>query len=116
MNQSQPLEISMTDPTDRIHRYFQLAAAGDMDAYLAQFSTDAVAEDEGHEYRGVDAIRSWRGEVVSVAYTTRTIERDGDEHVARTEVAGDFPGSPVTLAFHFTFTADGQISRLAIQA
>ena len=43
------------------------------------------------------------------------VERDG-EHIARAEIAGDFPGSPVTLAFHFTFGDDGLIHRLAIRA
>ncbi|HZE31946.1 MAG TPA: hypothetical protein VE198_10965 [Actinoallomurus sp.] len=41
----------------------------------------------------------------------------GDDagEAAHVEVAGDFPGSPVCLTFHFAFTADGRIAVLTIR-
>ena len=99
-----------------IDRYFHLAPLSDTDAYFAQFDPDATVEDEGHEYHGVDAIRAWRSEVPTVSYEVRDIKSDGGKHVARALIAGDFPGSPVELDFHFTFTGDGRIESLRIRA
>ena len=106
----------MSNPTDLVDRYFRLASQSDSEAYFAQFAADAVAEDEGHEYHGIDAIRAWRAEVPLVSYRVDEVVSGEGEHVAPAEVAGDFPGSPVMLAFHFTFTSDGHIQTLAIRA
>jgi SnoaL-like domain len=104
----------MKNPTDLVDRYFRLASQPDADAYFAQFAHDAIAEDEGHEYRGIHEIRAWRQTVPLVTYTVRDMTfRDG-ETLANAEISGDFPGSPVTLAFHFTFTVDEHIQTLAI--
>jgi hypothetical protein len=99
-----------------IDRYFQLAPLSDTEAYFAQFTADATVEDEGHEHHGVDAIRAWRSEVPAVSYEIRDIRNDGGKRVARALIAGDFPGSPVELDFHFTFTDDGRIESLRIRA
>jgi hypothetical protein len=99
-----------------IDRYFELAPLSDTDAYFAQFAADATVEDEGHEHHGVDAIRAWRSEVPTVSYEVRGIKGDDGKHVARALIAGDFPGSPVELDFHFTFTDDGLIQSLRIRA
>jgi hypothetical protein len=104
----------MTNPTELVDRYFRLAPGSDADAYLAQFADDAIAEDEGHEYHGLAAIRAWRAEVPPVSYVVGDVAAIDGGHVAHAEIAGDFPGSPVTLAFRFTFGDDGQIQRLAI--
>jgi ketosteroid isomerase-like protein len=53
--------------TEFVTRYFELAARPDNTGYLAQFAPDAVVEDEGHTYRGVDAIRDWRATVPAVS-------------------------------------------------
>jgi hypothetical protein len=104
----------MKNPTELIDRYFRLARGVDTDAYLAQFADDAIAEDEGHEHHGLAAIRAWRAEVPPVSYTVDDVAAIDGEHVAHAEIAGDFPGSPVTLAFRFVFSHDGRIQRLAI--
>jgi hypothetical protein len=105
----------MNNPTELVDRYFRLAPGVDTDAYLAQFADDAIAEDEGHEHHGIAAIRAWRTEVPPVSYTVDAVAPIGGEHVAHAEIAGDFPGSPVTLAFRFTFGHDGRIQRLTIR-
>lgn len=106
----------MKHSNELVDRYFRLAPLPDGDAYFAQFAADAVAEDEGHEYHGIDAIRAWRKEVPPVSYTVADVTSADGEQIARAEIAGEFPGSPVTLAFHFTFTDDGHIQKLAIRA
>ncbi len=57
-----------------VDRYFALAAAPDFDAYLAQFTDDAVAEDEGRRHEGIAAIRAWRAGVPPVSYTVKSVE------------------------------------------
>ncbi|GAB7068528.1 nuclear transport factor 2 family protein [Mycobacterium hodleri] len=106
----------MTNHEDLVRRYFKLAPAADPEPYFAQFAPDAVVEDEGLTYRGVDAIRSWRAAVPKVSYDVRGVDTVADEHVARAEIAGEFPGSPVTLTFLFTFTEDGRVATLAIRS
>jgi hypothetical protein len=96
-------------------QYFELATRPDTDAYFAQFTPEAVVEDEGTERHGIEEIRAWRTEVPRVHYDVTSIERDGRTSNARVEVSGDFPGSPVTLSFHFEHTDDGRIAVLRIR-
>jgi SnoaL-like protein len=98
-----------------IDRYFALAPAADPEPYFAQFVPEAIVEDEGVIYRGADAIRSWRAAVPEVRYDVLGVDAVADEYVARAEISGDFPGSPVTLTFLFTFTGDGRVATLAIR-
>jgi len=102
----------MTDSpgtTQVIERYFALAETSDIEAFLAQFSGDAVVSDDGHRRVGTNALREWRTTVPQVTYRLRHVEptRGGGRAVA--EIAGDFPGSPVDLAF--AFTLDGAMIR-----
>ncbi|HEY2220629.1 nuclear transport factor 2 family protein [Actinomycetospora sp.] len=102
----------MSEPL--IDRYFALAADPDLDAYFAQFADDAVVEDEGHLYEGIDAIRTWRTTVPAVSYHLRRVEPTERGRRAVAEIRGDFPGSPVTLGFAFVLDAD-RIRELAIR-
>ena len=101
--------------TELIDRYFALAPQVDTEPYFAQFAANAIAEDEGVTHHGIDAIRAWRTSVPPVSYAVLDVRTVGGEHVARAEIAGEFPGSPVVLTFRFTFTDDGHIERLAIR-
>ena len=104
----------MTDRTTLIHRYFDLASQSDTEDYFAQFTEDAIVEDEGVQRKGIDAIRAWRTEVPRVAYTVHDIATADPGNDAHVEIAGDFPGSPIRLTFHFEFTANDHIAALDI--
>jgi hypothetical protein len=106
----------MTTSTDTITHYFTLAAAPDLEAYFAQFAPDAVVEDDGHEYHGIEELRGWRTTVPPVSYDVLDIGTDGDVVVVRADISGDFPGSPVVLTFRFGLDADGLITTLSIRA
>ena len=106
--------LVMTDSRDTIERYFVLAADPDLRAYFAQFADDVVVEDEGHLYHGIDAIRGWRTSVPPVTYDVRSVEPVDGGHRALALISGDFPGSPVTLAFAFTLEG-GRIRTLTIR-
>jgi hypothetical protein len=98
-----------------VRRYFDLAPHSDTDAYFAQFADDAVVEDEGKRRRGVPAIRAWRTEVPLVTYAVHDIAKTATGHDASVDIAGEFPGSPVRLTFHFQFAPDGRITLLTIR-
>ncbi|MGF7238673.1 MAG: nuclear transport factor 2 family protein [Frankia sp.] len=105
----------MTDAATLIDRYFTLAPQPDADEYFAQFTDQAVVEDEGKQRHGIAEIRAWRTEVPTVSYAVHDIAQTSTGHDARVDIAGDFPGSPVRLTFHFEFTRDGHISVLTIR-
>ncbi|MFB7325789.1 SDR family oxidoreductase [Streptomyces sp. NPDC056190] len=99
-----------------IQRYFELAPSRDTEEYFALFADDALVEDEGEEYRGIESIRAWRTEVPLVEYTITGIEPVDEKVVVTCTVTGDFPGSPFAgLKFHFEqFDAD-QVKVLRIR-
>lgn len=96
-----------------IARYFELAPSDDLEAYVSLFAADAVVEDDGRTHIGVDAVRAWHADVPSVTYSVVDVTHVGHP-VATAEIAGDFPGSPVTLRFAFVEVQDGLIRRLTI--
>jgi hypothetical protein len=104
----------VTDAATLIHRYFDLASQADTESYFAQFTEDATVEDEGVQRNGIDEIRTWRTEVPRVAYTVHDTVTADSRHDAHVDIAGDFPGSPVRLTFHFEFTPNDHIVVLRI--
>ena len=102
---------------DVITRYYDASAAGDVDALIGCFTTDAVVRDEGHDYHGVAEIRSWRASLASrFTYTTEITgaEKTGaHEYVVSTHLVGDFPGGVVDLDQRFTLV-DELIAGLSI--
>ena len=84
----------------------------------ACFSQDAEVRDEGHAYRGRDAIRAWK-RATSVRYgaTAHPISCDMTlpGYIVQAEVTGNFPGSPVRIVFDFSLDGPA-IIELAIRA
>lgn len=110
------MDTSPDTAPDLVDRYFARAVDPDPSGYFALFAADAVVEDDGHVHRGIDAIRAWRTSVPPVRYDVRatTTAADGAT-VARVEVSGDFPGSPIDLTHTFGVTVDGRIGALTIR-
>jgi uncharacterized protein (TIGR02246 family) len=99
-----------------VETYLLAAADGDLDALVGCFTEDAVVTDDGKTFRGRAEIRQWREDVAAAfEYTTTVVDSTADAggHLVVTEVAGNFPGSPVQLKFRFELAGD-LISRLVI--
>lgn len=98
-----------------IAAYFD-ADAKDTDALVQLFTPDAVVKDEGEAHEGHTAIRAWKAESHR-KYTFRAeplkAVTEGDKTTVVSRVSGDFPGSPVDLAFNFRLS-DGRIASLEI--
>lgn len=84
--------------------------------YANCFSETAVVFDEGKTHNGRLDIQYWieesnkkyRSVMKPLGYT-----EDGTSSVLSAECSGTFPGSPITLKFHFNII-DGQIQHLKV--
>ena len=99
-----------------LERYFAATNRHDVLDMIAELADDAIVKDEGHEHRGVPAIREWMKETIRKykfkAEPTR-VARDNDRTAVSVTVSGDFPGSPIALTYWFEL--EGQkIARLEI--
>jgi len=100
-----------------IAAYIQAANRLDTAALLALFTENAVVEDEGKIYRGGQEISQWSKKSQSeYQFTLEAIDmtQADAKTVVTNRVSGTFPGSPVTLRFHFTIEGD-RIASLRIQ-
>jgi SnoaL-like domain len=82
------------------------------------FTPQAVVKDEGRTHTGLEAIKAWK--VAAAAKYRYTVEpfalvHKNGQHTVSGHVAGDFPGSPVDLRYHFRLER-GLIAALEITA
>ncbi|RYD92182.1 nuclear transport factor 2 family protein [Noviherbaspirillum suwonense] len=89
--------------------YLSAANANDPLALRACFTADAIIQDEGKEYHGVEAIVAWK-EKTDVLYSptieAQRVEGDPPNYCLHALVSGNFPGSPATLAYRFVLRGD----------
>jgi hypothetical protein len=101
-----------------IEIYFDSDQARDVQALATCFAADATVRDEGRTHEGLAATQTWRIEARrTYEYTVELLEaaqRDGTT-VVTARVAGNFPGSPATLAYAFEL-ARNQITTLEIRS
>ena len=98
-----------------IARYFA-ADTRDANAVSRCFLEDAVVVDQQRTHRGRAAIERWKAEATAkYQYTSepQSSETSGQDTVVTARLTGKFPGSPVTLRYHFTLQ-DDTIARLEI--
>jgi ketosteroid isomerase-like protein len=112
----------MTNSTNTVElptpvaRYLAAKIDQDAAAILDCFTEDALVHDEGQDHRGQAAIKAWLGDLASkytLTYTVLGADRWYTAAAVRVEVAGNFPGSPVTLHQHFSLAGD-RIAALTI--
>jgi len=81
----------------------------DTDAVADCFAPDATVRDEGRTRNGLKEIAAWRRETGAKYHHTVTpvaVAKRADKTVVTTEMAGNFPGSPITVDFVFQLKGD----------
>ena len=107
------MPLSLPQP---VINYLAAVEAKDTDMLALCFADDALVHDEGRDYRGLDAIRSWKQETqTKYKYRVEPLDASvsGTTVKLRARLTGDFPGSPVDLDYRFTL-ANNKITSLEI--
>jgi ketosteroid isomerase-like protein len=101
-----------------IQSYVAASNAHDVKSILACFADDAVVHDENATRRGKIDIERWASETIDkykFHFRPLSAKHRADETVVSIEVSGSFPGSPVTLDYHFSVVNE-KISSLIIDS
>jgi len=107
------MSIHLPSPIDL---YVKIENSGDVEGLSGCFASNATVRDEGHIYEGLAAIKEWKAETKKkYNHTVSPLEVTdrGGKTILRAKLAGDFPGSPVTLEFSFVLEG-GKIVSLEI--
>jgi len=100
-----------------IETYVRAENAGDVEALSECFAPNATVRDEGHYYEGLPAIKKWKTQTKNKYNHTVTpleITTSNGNATLKARLSGTFPGSPVTVNFHFELV-DDQIASLQIR-
>jgi SnoaL-like domain len=101
-----------------IERYMHIANSDIVEAASECFTADATVYDEGQTYQGLAAIKDWMAATKKkyghTVVALELAERSG-QSVLKTRLAGNFPGSPITVNFSFVL-AGGKIRSLEIRS
>ena len=92
-----------------IQSYIRDSNAHDVEAIVACFADNAVLRDENATRHGKIAIRRWATETIQkykFQFKPLSADERGAETILSIEVSGSFPGSPITLDYHFTIAND----------
>ena len=101
-----------------ILRYIETSNAHDVEAIVDCFADDAVVRDENATRRGKIDIGCWAKETIQkYKFHFKPLSADGRgaKTILSMEVTGPFPGSPITLDYHFTIAND-KIESLTIDS
>lgn len=83
-------------------------------AYAKCFTETAMVFDEGKTHNGRKEIENWIEKANKKYHATmKPLEYSEIEHTLKTEVSGDFPGSPIRMTYHYEFE-EGLIQSLKI--
>jgi hypothetical protein len=96
-----------------IAAYLAAVNAKDTDMLGLYFAAEAVVHDEGREYRGLDAIKSWGEETQrKYKYAVEALDTlaSGNTVRVRAKLTGSFTGSPIELEYQFSLRDDKIIS------
>ncbi|HEY8607908.1 MAG TPA: nuclear transport factor 2 family protein [Noviherbaspirillum sp.] len=101
-----------------IAAYVRAANTNDTLALAACFTADAVVRDEAQSHFGIAAIAAWQSGANRRYHPTveaSRIEGADQNYLMHARVTGDFPGSPVMLAYRFVLRGD-RIASMEISA
>ena len=96
-----------------IQHYIDASNAHDVKSILGCFADDAVVRDENATHRGKIDIGHWITTTIEkykFQFKPLSLQERDNETVVSVEVSGTFPGSPISLDYHFTITSNKIIS------
>ena len=96
-----------------IQRYIDASNAHDVQSILACFAEDAVVRDENSTMRGKIDIERWITSTIEkykFQFKPLTSEQRDDETRVAIQISGTFPGSPITLDYHFAVANEKIVS------
>jgi ketosteroid isomerase-like protein len=92
-----------------IATYIAAENRGDTEALAQCFAEHAVVRDEGQTIKGLAAIKRWKAETRKKYRHTMeplALTQKGGKTIVTNRLTGNFPGSPIELAFTFTLEGD----------
>ncbi len=101
-----------------IQRYIDASNAHDVELILECFADDAVVRDENATHRSKIDIGHWATTTIEkykFQFKPLSCQERDKETVVSVEVSGTFPGSPISLDYHFTIAND-KIASLTIDS
>jgi ketosteroid isomerase-like protein len=101
-----------------IQSYIYASNAHDVNSILDCFADDAVVRDENATRRGKIDIERWASETIEkykFRFNPLKVQQRDAETMVNVEISGTFPGSPITLDYHFTIAGD-KITSLIIDS
>jgi hypothetical protein len=100
-----------------IQTYVDASNRHDVKSILSCFSDDAAVFDEGGTHRGKKKIEGWIVKTIEkyrFRFKPLGVKDDKTGPVVAMAVSGTFPGSPITLDYHFKIE-NGKILSLTIK-
>jgi ketosteroid isomerase-like protein len=101
-----------------IQNYIDASNGHDVKSILACFADDAVVRDENETHRGKIDIERWLVTTIEkykFQFKPLSSQERDNETVVSVEVSGTFPGSPISLDYHFRIAND-KIASLTIDS
>jgi hypothetical protein len=99
-----------------IQKYIDASNGHDVKAILACFADDAMVRDESATMRGKIDLERWITTTIEkyeFQFKPLSLQQRDNETVVSVEVSGTFPGSPISLDYHFAI-ANNKIASLII--
>ena len=105
------------EPPEVVRQYQDAHDRRDTETALATFAIGATVHDDGHDYQGLDEIRTWLSSASTKWSYARTLVSaqavDANTWLVVNHLEGDFPGGVVDLRYRFELSGD-RISSLSI--
>ena len=92
-----------------IQRYIDASNTHDVKSILSCFDDNAVVRDENETYHGKIDIGLWITTTIqkyNFHFKPLGSQERENETIVSVEVSGTFPGSPISLDYHFTIARD----------
>src|SRR5437763_8677895 len=102
----------------KIQNYIDASNAHDVPSILACFTDDETVRDENTTHHGKIDIERWATETIEkykFQFKPLSAEQRDNETLVAVQISGTFPGSPVTVGYHFGM-ADEKIASLIIDS